>query len=113
MNDHIIAEIENEIMQCCAGLADAKSYNRFHMQRIRDLIDGKDTLMNHEENVMLNSACWSLELRLEWIVRSFAELQGVLKIPIKNFMLRCDFFTQEIKELEDAVKWLKIVEAAK
>ncbi len=109
LSDHQRKEIENLILACKAGLEDKKSYNRFHLQRIENLIKGYDTPLNQQENTQLNSSKWSEESRKEWIHSSFVELQGF--INIKSIELREDHFKQAITDLTEAKKMLEIAKA--
>jgi len=96
-------EVERFMELISHTLADKISYNRFHVQRIKDILGRKKTLMNHMSEKLIDFN----DNPIYWIIHSFAELQGFRDMDIDDAI---KYFEKEIKTIEDVKEWLVVAE---
>ncbi len=106
-----IRQIEASLIGLYATQAEPSSYNRFHIERVKDFIAGRPAFYNETETERryINSE-WTLEERLQQIAEEFANMYWV-KAPTKiDFDEEKAMFKEEITSIEKALLWCEIAE---
>lgn len=87
------------------------AYNAFHLQRISDAINRKNTPLNLDTCLKIDLTKATRSERLYWIRGSFAELYFTDKHAEYTFKKQEAYFKKHIKSIKDAAIWLDIAVA--
>jgi hypothetical protein len=108
--DVITGQINQLMLICHATFAEPSSYNRFHINRIKDIIAGVPAYLNERETTRrVYTAHLTKKERLKFIADEFANM--VWSVPWKdNFIQQTIMFRKEITSFEKALMWCEIAE---
>lgn len=106
-----IREIENSLTGIYATMAEPSSYNRFHINRVKDFIAKRPAYYNESETERrFNNANWPLKERLEWIATEFANMYWTAATVRQDYDEKEAMFKKEITSIEKALLWCEIAE---
>ncbi len=106
-----IRQIEKRLTCIYSTQAEPSSYNRFHVERVKDFIAGRPAYFNERETERrFTNAEWSLQERLEWIAGEFANMYWVKAPAEQDFDDKRVMFRKEITSLQKATLWCEIAE---
>lgn len=108
--DDFVEKVSQSILECEATLAEPSSYNRFHINRIKNIIAGCPAFYNEEETErrFITSNMTEKE-KIKWIADEFANMQWTKKRQ-NDFDKKAAFFKKEITSFEKAFLWCDIAE---
>lgn len=110
-NEEFTAQIEKHLTGIYATFAEPSNYNRFHINRIKDLIDGRDTFYNETETERrFTVSDMSTQERLKWIAEEFANMVWFYNYSGNDYDQKEKQFKKEITSFDKAKLWCEIAE---
>ncbi len=103
--------IEQAMQSIYATFAEPSRYNRFHINRVKDFIAGKDTYYNETETQRrFIVSDMTQQERLKWIVDEFANMIWVKNYQGNDFDEKHQSFQRSITDFDKALLWCEIAE---
>lgn len=109
--DKMTEEIEKHLTEIYATFAEPSSYNRFHINRIKDIMAGNPAFYNDlETERRFITADMSQSEKLEWIASEFANMVWKEGYRGNDIDEKTAFFESEITSFEKANLWIELAE---